>query len=668
MNASLRFFFAITAISLFNFANAYGQANSWTKPTSGNWEELHWSLGVRPAFDHAIQFTNEGWKALAIGPTTVRDYPSTMQIFYLTVLSPTNSFNTLMLNHAGVQTPLRVSQNFYLGSNSVFLSLSSGLQVGNVFTIDGTVNHGDFSQVRAPILIVGSSSPGAYNLSNGVLSVSNYMFVGHTAPGTFTQHGGSNIAAQLRFRAAGEYALSGGDLAVGRMIVGDESSGILEQSGGRVAATNSIAVGGDLGAVDGASGFGSGRYILAAGALQTPLLSVGFPRSRLEPGGDGVFDQSGGSVSANALTVGAHQADGIYNLVAGDLVTSNSTVTSGGTFFQSGGNHLVDESVTVAGQEGESAFERLYADYRLSNGLLRAQTLIIDFARFVQSGGTNDIAGDLVIEREAIAESSYHLSGGRLNTYNTIVNPSFHGGFTQTGGLHSIIGRLDLLGPAAPFTIGPSVPVLYALSSGQLSVDDIRVATNAIFRHTGGTINQSGILTLAGGNWESAPGDHQLGILALGSAPTNSSLTLPDPATTLRFTSSGLMAWAPDALLMIHNWRGSTNGGGMHRIIFGAGPSGLNASQLAKVRFRNPAGLPAGDYGARILSTGEIVPASRPPVSYARNGNQLTLQWPAGWTLQTATNISGPFVDVNSSGSYTTSTSADPQRYFRLRQ
>jgi hypothetical protein len=349
------------------------------------------------------------------------------------------------------------------------------------------------------------------------------------------------------------------------------------------------------------------------------------------------------------------------------LVTSNSTIISGGQFFQSSGTHSIDEALTLAGQYDRN-FEPFYADYSLSNGLLRARTVSVGFARFSQAGGTNDIAGDLVLQREDVAVSSYYLSGGRLNTYNTIVNPSFNGAFYQSGGIHTIIGTLALPGPAERFTIGPSVPILYRLSGGQLAVRDIRVSTNAIFQHTGGTISNSGFLTLAGGHWESAPGTNQLGVLVLESAPTNSSLTLSDSSTVLRFPSSLHFSWSPDARLIINNWRGSTNGGGMHQVIFGFNTSGLSPQQLAQILFRNPAGLPAGDYGTRILSTGEIVPGLRPPVSYSKNGNQLVLQWPSGWTLQTATNIAGPFSDVNTSSPYShTISTSDAQRYFRLR-
>ena len=89
MNVFVRAVLAATVITVFGFSSSPAQqVNSWTKPTSGYWEELYWSLGVRPAFDHSIMFTNEGWKALAIGASTAQNFPSTMQIARLTVLSP----------------------------------------------------------------------------------------------------------------------------------------------------------------------------------------------------------------------------------------------------------------------------------------------------------------------------------------------------------------------------------------------------------------------------------------------------------------------------------------------------------------------------------------------------------------------------------------------------
>src|SRR2546430_14243531 len=60
--------------------HAFGQTsateNSWTKPSSGYWEEqAYWSLGVLPDATQSVLFTNAGWKALAIGAQTSQNFP-----------------------------------------------------------------------------------------------------------------------------------------------------------------------------------------------------------------------------------------------------------------------------------------------------------------------------------------------------------------------------------------------------------------------------------------------------------------------------------------------------------------------------------------------------------------------------------------------------------------
>jgi hypothetical protein len=136
--------------------------------------------------------------------------------------------------------------------------------------------------------------------------------------------------------------------------------------------------------------------------------------------------------------------------------------------------------------------------------------------------------------------------------------------------------------------------------------------------------------------------------------------------------NSSAQPWDSSAILYITNWNGSTNGNGAHRIIFGANETGLTSQQLGQVRFRNPAGLAAGDYAATILNTGEIIPLAPtgrgPTLSYQRSASQLRMEWPSGYTLQSATNIFGPFEDVNANSPYTLDTTAQPQRFFRFRQ
>jgi hypothetical protein len=97
----------------------------------------------------------------------------------------------------------------------------------------------------------------------------------------------------------------------------------------------------------------------------------------------------------------------------------------------------------------------------------------------------------------------------------------------------------------------------------------------------------------------------------------------------------------------------------------------LTAQQLSQVKFSNPAGLPNGTYSARILSDGEVVPnqsiAAR--IAFSQQGNNLVLTWPTGFTLQSATNVVGPYSDVAGATSpYTNNVTVRPQQFFRLRQ
>src|SRR5262249_1409605 len=69
-----------------------------------------------------------------------------------------------------------------------------------------------------------------------------------------------------------------------------------------------------------------------------------------------------------------------------------------------------------------------------------------------------------------------------------------------------------------------------------------------------------------------------------------------------------VVLWSNGVSLTFSNWNGTLNGGGTNRIYFGSDATGLTAVQLQQVQFHNPAGVPPGNYVARILPTGEIVP------------------------------------------------------------
>jgi hypothetical protein len=917
----------IAGVMFFAFRGT-AQTNSWTKPTSGFWHESFWSLGVLPdASQSHIFFTNAGWKALAVDNVTARDFPDSLNIPRLTVASPTNTMNTLLLNFAGIQSPLRVAESFELGSNSVLLTLSSALEVGDDFFVDGTVSHGDLSQVSASSVYVGNTSPGVYNFSNGLVSAGN-VIVGDgtagsfhqsggqlslsgqlrlgrgdpftfatgdgrfeltagtlTAPkiqigeargrlgppgadGTFVQSGGSNFAGRLLlgwpdsdtssfgdyiyilkdgllttsntvvYGGSGDFAqfggvheidgplalagfygrsftpftayytlsggvvtarslnidfgtmsqsagtnqisgdvvvglkeafsrhafynLSGGTLGTSNTLLIDSAKGRFSQNGGTHAVRNLLEIAGpapqgfgpgytlsageliagnvrvstngtftqaggaanatvidiiqgefnltsgDLvaGTVyvgDGAEGTfllnagrlvvtnrlhlglpesrydieGHGQFRLTGGTLIAPTIQLGtaggFPG---DTGGAGTVIQSGGSNLVGALRVGATDStsyrDSTYSLVDGVLNSSNSVVNPESAFFQSGGLHLVEGPLTVRGTLDR--YSTVGSDYYLSNGTVRSRSLTVGpVAAVFQYDGTNEVDGDLVVGGDLfLGGSRYNLAGGALRTGNTIVEGSLYNDISQTGGVHNITGTLDLKRPITYYSSQNPVAVRYALDGGELRVRDIRVSTNAVFGHGGGTLSHSGTLTLEGGTWQSAPVEQQLGGLKLAAPNVDSSLLLPDFPAALRFANSAVIPWDAVAVLVIKNWRGSTNGGGSHRIVFGTNETGLTSQQLAQTRFRDPAGLPTGDYSATILNTGEIVPLQptgrNPSIVFRQSSGELQLTWPVDYTLQTSTNVLGPFEDLDMTSPKTFGTTFDPQRFFRLRK
>jgi hypothetical protein len=661
---------AVVTFALISASVASAQwINSWTKPTSGYWEEPHWTFGVPgPDFNH-VSFTNGGWKALAIGAATVRDFPASLLLQSLVVRSPSNSFNTLMLNYSGLETPLHVAGGFTLGTNSVFLTLASALRVGDTFWMDGTVNHGAQSDVAASTIHVGVFDCGIYNLTNGVLTANNIDLGDWNSWHSrcaLRQEGGSNRVNRLEVWTA-DYSMLDGDLTAQTINVVGELDGFFYQAGGRVAAAASVTLGHDL--INGGVPWGHGRYLLAGGTLRAPLLEVGSER-QAGWGVDGSFDQRGGSNVVDVLRVGAftplrpdYAASGRYDLRDGLLVTSNTVIGAGlPTFYQTGGSHRIAGALTVQGYHYSSPSVLAYGHYGLHGGTLSVRSINVRLAGIQHSIGTNEVAGDLVLERQPPGSSWYSLDGGKLVTSNTIVFPSMDGRFHLSSGVHEVRGLLDLRG------LSDEQGVRYLIEGGDLFVQNIRLGTNGFFRHWNGTLHHTGTLVLEGGTWESAPGNHRLGTLRLDASSVDSTIFFRSPGSTLRFAPSSTQFWHPAARLLIVHWGASTYG--WPRIFFGTNASGLTAQQLAQIRFRDPY-EPSGDHAAHMRATGEIVPVpNNATVTSRRDGPRSVLQWPSdyGFVLETATNLSGPFAPVLGATPPHTNQLAGPRRFFRLRR
>jgi hypothetical protein len=163
-----------------------------------------------------------------------------------------------------------------------------------------------------------------------------------------------------------------------------------------------------------------------------------------------------------------------------------------------------------------------------------------------------------------------------------------------------------------------------------------------MFQHNGGTLINTGMVTLADGAWFANTNDQSFGPLVLGSG-TNSTILLPSGPSTLRFAQCASLPWSNQAILTIEHWNGSVSGGGEHHLRFGTDAAGISLQQLVQIRFHNPGGV-SGLFPAAILPNGEIVPSGYLASRSVAGALQLT--WGPGTVLQSATSIQGPFQDV----------------------
>ena len=146
-------------------------------------------------------------------------------------------------------------------------------------------------------------------------------------------------------------------------------------------------------------------------------------------------------------------------------------------------------------------------------------------------------------------------------------------------------------------------------------------------KYTGTTTITAGTLLLGSANVLPASSPMVLGggTFSTGgfSQTMTSTLTLQDNsvidlgvnsnASTLIFADSSGVTWTAGKTLTVDDWHGVlTIGGGAEELKFGSSNTALTSSQLGEIQFYDPAGLPAGTYGAKILSTGEVVPIPEP--------------------------------------------------------
>jgi hypothetical protein len=620
--------------------------NAWTSSVSGNWEDSSWSLGKLPNTGQSILITNSGWKAVQLSANTAQNFPQSLNVDSITVSSPANTVNTLFLNNVGVASPLTM-KSFTLGSNSVVTLLSSALQSISTFDIGGTFNQGDFSGVTAGTLRIGNIGPATYNLTNGTLAALQFEQLGGFGyPSVFNQDGGYHYAVPLWIDPSGEYNLRGGQLGGSVLLNG----GTLNQTGGDFRQN-------DL--------FVTGAYWLNGGTIEASN-QIGIQM--------GTVIQNGGTNTSGLLQiVTALSETGIDSPVTGSYVLSNgvlhvSDMNIGfwGYYEQDGGVSTVDDSIVIPAYfvGPKPGFE--VAGYMYINGGILSVGNINTTGRISQTGGTNEVRGDLVFG--GWSPSEYDLSGGLLTTSNTTMIQAVGQGFHQSGGRHVVANRLQFAGSYTR----------YFMSGGELVAPEIDVI-GSVFDHTDGVVSNSTLLAMDSSSWSESTAAQAFGQLQLNGASNSASgLVLPSSGgCVVRFADSSSRAWSNGVALHIGNWNGSLTGGGSQQVVFGNSTAALTPAQLREIIFD----YSGTQYPARILSNGEIVPdvaANASPLlslqSQSGGAMKLNIGGVAGrsYEVQVSTDLVHwtDWTQMDSTGTNSvvdTNTMGCPQRFYRTR-
>jgi hypothetical protein len=602
--------------------------NNWTNPVSAKWESPFWSLGTPPASGQVVNIMNNGYKAVNIDGATVSGFASSLTVGSLEVGAPANGLSTLLLNYAGLSTPLKVLNSCLIQTNGTLLNLSSSFEVdganGGTLTIDGGTftQQGGLTVVTPPVQVLN----GTLNATNATMNLGPlHVGTGYPQSGAVNQSGGTILSSAITLDEGTYSLLNNGTLYALNGISLVNAARFVQTSG-----TNY----GDVQLAPGSSS----SYLMTGGLLHgTNIYAVTF----------GTFNQNGGTVEVQNLSAQGstpYQYFPCYVLATGKLHCATMSIGgNNGMFRQVGGTLFLPNGLNLLNASGHGAFE-------LHGGNASMPSLVVsNGGDYVQYGGTNQVAGDITVYSRGLS-----IYGGRLSSVNTGIA---EGGLIyqdrgyQGMATNEISGVLSILGSYALVEGGLSVNGIYLRGNLTISFLDYQgVPTPAVLNNTG-LINFGGALYVSSS--QSSMG--QLGLSA------NGTISLDTHPLTLRFADSHALNWDLSSTLTIEGWNGSYSGNGSHQLYFGSSAAGLTSQQLARIKFSISGGL----YSARILATGEVVPEI---LAASRSGKMLTLTWGPGWTLQSSTNAAGPYQDVPGATSPRTISMDKSREFFRLRQ
>ena len=365
--------------------------------------------------------------------------------------------------------------------------------------LDGANGNGTFPPPSAETLAVAS----------GTLTVTTGE-IGRGTRGTVAQSGGtvtfgtaggtaSYDALNLGYGddyGLGVYQLSGGSLTVnGQELVGEDSAGLFNQSGGTHAVTGQVTVSGSP--LPGAFTQAGGLTTAAAVELTATAYNTSIPAA-LTVAGTAQLNVSGGLVVDRSSTP-TPNPPGTITIAGSASVTAASIAAQPGSLNWSGGSIRLTGSGAVAidaapaGGAGYLAQTVAIGPTQSLNVNGTGGELVGRYGagHLVQTGGTNN-AYSVTLGVYNGGSGAYDLSGGTLAASSMAVGSLGAGTLNQTGGTNN----------TSAVTVGGSPAGAYNLSGGTASfLTSLTVNATGRFTQTAGTLAVQGTVTVNGGTF-----------------------------------------------------------------------------------------------------------------------------------------------------------------------
>ncbi|WOO39515.1 beta strand repeat-containing protein [Rubellicoccus peritrichatus] len=486
-----------------------------------------------------------------------------------------------------------------------------------------------------------SSGDGTLTVEDGTLRITNATALGSTSGGTTVTDGGTldlsggiTVADEtLSLAGAGHdsqgalRSFSGSNNWEGNITLADDATITSETASttltiGADAGDNTLVNGGNTLTIDGAGDTFFNSQLSGTGGL----IKNGEGTATLFFGNnsDGVLSAYSGTTTVNAGTLVTdlgNDAATVLTPLTGAITIGDGVGTD--TFSSQWQNNIGDSTTVTVNSSGVFQIDSTVYDNDIAETIgglaLEGGALVqtIDGASSVASivlngnvtrsvaGNTSaTIAGNLDL---GAGTRSFDVADSTAASDLEITATISNGSLTKTGA-----GNLTLSGANANTYTGTTT-----VTAGELELSKT-AGTNAIAGDVvvnGGTLLLSAAnqiadisnMTLGGGTFDTNGNNESLGTLTLSSSST---IDLGS-ASVLDYDASISESWS--GTLTVTNWNGDENGGGTTQLIFGSSAAGLTLAQVDSIRFINPAGFTPGTYFARILSSGEVVPAVPEP-------------------------------------------------------